>query len=190
MPILKREPEIYPQWLFDEPPPGRWWVAYVRSRQEKRLARHLHYCRVPYYLPQQEQRVRRQGRWRVSHLPLFPGYVFFRGHSHHRIQGLESNLVVRTLAGDDHELLDGELRELWRLQCSGSPLVAHAYLGPGAAVEVIHGPFKGYRGLVVREKGTYRLVVSITMLRKSVAAELDREVLAPAAAEVDQRRTA
>ena len=41
------------------------------------------------------------------------------------------------------------------------------------------GPFRGCTGTVLREKGRLRLIVSVTFLRQSVAAELDREVLAP-----------
>ncbi len=41
------------------------------------------------------------------------------------------------------------------------------------------GPFRGWTGRVLREKGRLRLIVSVTFLRQSVAAELDREALAP-----------
>jgi hypothetical protein len=156
-----------------------WWVAHVRSRQEKHLGRQLLDQRISYYLPQREQRIRRMGRWQSSFLPLFPGYPFLRGTPLQRAAALRSNLIVNLLAVDDEALLEGELRALWQLQCSGAPLVPHPFLTVCDAVEIIHGPFQGYRGTVLREKGSYRLVVSITLLRKSVATELDREVLAP-----------
>jgi hypothetical protein len=58
--------------------------------------------------------------------------------------------------------------------------VPHPYIAPGDEVEVTGGALEGYRGLVLREKGKYRLVVSITLLRQSVGVEIDREMLAPA----------
>jgi len=79
----------------------------------------------------------------------------------------------------DQERLQEELESLWRLQQAGAPLVSHPYLEAGDEVEIVDGPFRGSTGTVLREKGRLRLVVSVTFLRQSVAAELDREVLAP-----------
>jgi transcription antitermination factor NusG len=180
VPILKREVDISPSHLFElswsEHP---WWVAYVRSRQEKGLARHLAGQGVGFYLPQAEKRTRRAGRTFVSSLPLFPGYLFFRGSAEARRCALQSNLIVEVLAVRDQQLLQGELASLWQLQRAGAPLVPHPYLEVGDEVAIVDGPFRGWSGTVLREKGKLRLVVSVTFLRQSVAAELDREVLAP-----------
>jgi transcription antitermination factor NusG len=193
VPLLKREPEIWPPDLFVPGEPAgeiapvaaaddgadRWWVAYTRSRQEKNLSRHLLLAAVPFYLPQREHRFRAGDRIRTSHLPLFTGYVFFRGNLHDRLTALRSNLIVNLIDTPDQAQLASELRSLWILQTTGEPLVAHPYLAPGDEVEVTEGALKGYRGVVLREKGKVRLVVSITLLRQSVAIELDREALHP-----------
>ncbi|MEA2602389.1 MAG: hypothetical protein QOF89_3381 [Acidobacteriota bacterium] len=180
MPILKREADLSPRHLFElsrsEHP---WWVAYVRSRQEKGLARHLGGHGVGFYLPQGEKQVRRAGRTFVSSLPLFPGYLFFRGAAEARRTALQSNLIVQVLPVTDQARLEEELASLWRLQQAGIPLVSHPYLEIGDEVEVVDGPFRGWTGKVLREKGRLRLIVSITLLRQAVAAELDREALAP-----------
>jgi transcription antitermination factor NusG len=227
VPLLKREPEIWPPDLFGDPGGGqgdglvepaavepaaalvpsprvlhapatldamdggdtpgaardgdRWWVAYTRSRHEKMLARHLLQSEVPYYLPQREHRLRAGDRWRVSHVPLFPGYVFFRGNLHDRLTALRSNVIFKLIEAPEPAQLVTELRSLWLLQLTGEPLVPHPYLGPGDEVEVTHGALRGYYGVVLREKGKYRLIVSITLLRQSVAAEIARDALAPAA---------
>lgn len=180
MPILKREADFSPSHLFElsraEHP---WWVAYVRSRQEKGLARHLAGQGVGFYLPQAEKQVRRAGRTFVSSLPLFPGYLFFRGGAEARREALRSNLIVEVLPVLDQAGLQAELESLWRLQMAGAPLVSHPYLEVGDEVEIVDGPLKGWTGTVLREKGRLRLVVSVTFLRKSVAAEMDREDLVP-----------
>lgn len=180
MPILKREVDLFPSHLFElaraEHP---WWVAFVRSRQEKGLARHLSGQGVGFYLPQTEKTVRRAGRTFVSSLPLFPGYLFFRGGAEARREALRSNLIVEVLPVLDQAGLEGELASLWQLQQSGAPLVSHPYLGAGDEVEIVDGPFRGWTGTVLREKGRLRLVVSVTFLRQSVAAEMDREAVMP-----------
>ncbi|HEV8577575.1 MAG TPA: transcription termination/antitermination NusG family protein [Thermoanaerobaculia bacterium] len=180
MPILKREVDLFPSHLFElswnEHP---WWVAYVRSRQEKGLARHLAGHGVGFYLPQTEKRTRRAGRTFVSSLPLFPGYLFFRGTAEARRAALRSDLIVQVLSVADQARLQSELASLWRLQEAGAPLISHPYLGAGDEVEILEGPLQGWTGTVLREKSRLRLVVSVTFLRQSVAAELDREALAP-----------
>lgn len=179
MPILEPEVALHPPTLFDCPEGASpWRVARVRSRQEKVLARHLHQGGVGFYLPLERKEVRRAGRRFVSHLPLFPGYLFFRGD---KAAALRSRVIVSLLEVPDQRLLHRELGELWALQQSGLPLVAHPWLGPGDAVRIVDGPLKGYAGTVLREKGRLRLVVSVTFLRQSVAAELPREALAPLA---------
>jgi len=180
VPILKPEVDLSPSHLFELPRIGQpWWVAWVRSRQEKGLARHLAGREVGFYLPQEKRQTLRAGRSFVSSLPLFPGYLFFRGPAAARLEALESNLVVQVLPVLDQEELQRELVSLWRLQQSGAPLVPLPYLEVGDEVEVMDGPFRGWTGRVLREKGKLRLVVSITLLRQSVAAELGRKVLAP-----------
>lgn len=180
MPLLKREPDLFPESVLGlSPVEFPWWVAHVRSRQEKGLARQLVPREIPFYLPQHEHRVGRSGRSFTSHLPLFPGYVFFRGQSPARGAVLESGLVVRILKVPDQDLLARELSTLRALQQSGAPLVPHPWVAPGDLVRIDSGPFAGYAGTVIRERGARRLVVSVTMLRKSVAVELERESVAP-----------
>jgi transcriptional antiterminator RfaH len=183
MPLLRRESDHFPPELFElglvEFP---WFVSHTKSRTEKALARYLDTLRIPFYLPLGERRIRRGGRTFLSYLPFFPGYVFLRGGAESRVTTLRSGVVVSLLDVPDQDLLDRELRQIRALQESGAPLVVHPYLGPGDAVRIREGPFRGYFGVVMREKSATRLVVSVSMLRRSVAVELDRESLAPDAA--------
>jgi transcription antitermination factor NusG len=178
VPILKREVDLFPRELFENAaglPP--WRVAFARSRQEKRLARHLVERQVPFYLPLQEKVARREGRLRVSYLPLFPGYVFFRGPA---LPALTSNVVCQVLEVHDQPGLERELSSLWRLQAAGAPLVPHAYLAAGDRVEIVAGPLRGFVGTILRQKGRLRLVVGISLLGRAAAAEVDREMVGPA----------
>ena len=180
VPLLQREPDHFPEDVFqisiaDLP----WAVAHVKSRTEKALARQLGTLRIPFYLPLWERRTRRGGRNFVSYIPFFSGYVFLRGNATSRTQALRGNLIVRLLDVPDQALLDVELCQLRALQEAGTPLIPFPWLGPGDAVRIQEGPFRGYLGVIVREKGTQRLVVSVSMLRRSVAVELEREALAP-----------
>ncbi|MGA7991122.1 MAG: transcription termination/antitermination NusG family protein [Thermoanaerobaculia bacterium] len=180
MPLLGREADHFPEDVFRLPVADfPWGVAHVKSRTEKALARHLAGLRIPFYLPLWERRVRRGGRSFTSYNPFFPGYVFLRGSAANRAEALRSNLIVRLLDVPDQALLDAELCQLRNLQETGAPLIPFPWLGPGDAVRIEEGPFRGYFGVIEREKGAQRLIVSISMLRRSVAVELERESLAP-----------
>lgn len=179
VPILEPQAALYPPTLFEgQEGSFPWRVARVRSRQEKVLACHLLAGGVGFYLPLERREVRRGGRRFVSHLPLFSGYLFFRGE---RAAALRSGVIVGLLEVQDQRRLGRELAELWEIQKVGFPLVRHPWIGPGDAVRIEDGPLKGSTGVVLREKGRLRLVVSVTFLRQSVAAELPREALQPLA---------
>lgn len=180
MPLLKREPDVFPSDLFQSTvDPGRWWVAHVRSRQEKALARYLQPLEVPYYLPQREKKVRRSGRTFRSFLPLFPGYLFFRGQGRESDAVRRSDFAVRILEVVQQGQLTEELSQLHRLGELGASFFPHAPIDPGQAVRVVDGPFEGYVGVVIRAKSGNRLLVTVSLLRKTVAVELEREHLAP-----------
>ncbi len=178
MPLLKREAEFSPGSLFELSESERpWWVARTRSRQEKALARYLLPTGVPFYAPQYEKKLHRGERSRSSFLPLFPGYVFFRGSLSERQLAVRSRLIVQVLEVQDQGLLQKELCEIQLLQQSGALFLPLEHLHPGDSVRIEEGPFQGYSGVILRGQARLRLLVSITMLRKTVAVEFDREVL-------------
>jgi transcription antitermination factor NusG len=68
--------------------------------------------------------------------------------------------------------------QIRQLQVSGAVLTPCVDLIPGDAVRVTEGAFSGYTGIVLEERGTLRLIVSVSILRRSVAVEFPRELLA------------
>ena len=176
MPILRKESDIFPENLFELDAP--WEIAHLRSRQEKSVARLLLDSGVPFYLPQIEQRKSRSGRTFVSHLPLFPGYLFLR-----RVEGLRQTLwrtsaVANMIEVPDQGQLTAELLQIRELQTSGAMLTPCVEVVAGDAVRIKSGAFSGYSGVVIEERGSERLIVSVSILRKSVSVEFPREVLA------------
>lgn len=228
MPLLKREPDLFPADLFDLPVEARpWSVAHVRSRQEKALARYLVQKQIPFYLPQTENEIvtkvssrsRRSGRGtsqagteeqggaaaaaspgnsrnraiaksriRHSYTPLFTGYVFLRHTLDERLVVRQSDVIVSLLEVADQRALAGELAQLRDLQAAGASLIPCPWIGAGDAVKITGGAFKGYRGVVLREHGRERLIVSIDLIRQSIAVDFEREMLAPDLFPVHQTR--
>ena len=191
MPILSKESDIFPEDLFELPTADApWEIAHLRSRQEKVVARMLREAGMPFYLPQITQKSKKSGRTFVSHLPLFPGYIFLR-----RVKGLRETLwrtsaVVNNIEVPDQEKLTAELEQLRQLQTSGAVLTPTVELVPGDAVHIKEGVFAGYSGVVVEERGSLRLIVCVSILHKSVAVEFSREHLAPSKKETARPRAA
>ncbi len=175
MPLLPREIEVYPDDLFALD--LEWRVAHVRSRQEKLLARDLLRHEIPYFLPQMSKTVTAAGRKRTSHLPVFTGYVFFRGGAKARDLAIRSGVVVSILDVEDQQLLHAELEQLRRLQLSGASLIPIEEILPGEMVRITEGAFAGYTGIVERTGRGDRLIVQISLLRKTVGIEFEKQIL-------------
>lgn len=180
MPILRRESELYPDDLFSidvEAMP--WEILHLRSRQEKAVGRLLADHLEPFYLPQIEKEVKREGRTFRSFLPLFSGYLFIRHTESVREVLWRTRAVARLIRVEDQAQFHRELQQIRSLQLAGAALVPQIDLAPGDPVKIVSGVFSGYVGTVVRERDAVRLIVSITALNKSVVAEFPREAVAP-----------
>ena len=179
MPILRKESNVFPDDLFDlTTDDAPWEIAHLRSRQEKAVARLLLDDGKPFYLPQTQQTSKRAGRTFVSHLPLFPGYIFLR-----KVDGLRQTLwrtsaVANMIDVPDQAELTAELLQIRELEVSGAILTPGLDVVPGDAVTIKDGAFSGYTGIVTQERGSLRLIVSVSILKKSVSVEFPRELLA------------
>jgi transcription antitermination factor NusG len=178
MPILPKESDFYPDDLFELPTSeAPWEIAHLRSRQEKMVARLLREAGKPFFLPQIEKKTKGATRTSVSHLPLFPGYIFVR-----RVDGLRetlwrTNAVANMLQVPDQFQLSAELLQIRQLQASGAVLTPYDDIVPGDTVRINEGVFSGYTGVVMEERGSLRLIVCVSILHKSVAVEFPHKLL-------------
>src|SRR5258706_12368446 len=104
MPILRKESDIFPSDLFAlDVVMAPWEIVHVRSRQEKALARLFADRAQPFYLPQIEKSIRREGRTFTSFLPLFGGYMFIPRTEETREGLWGSGALARGIHGRDSE---------------------------------------------------------------------------------------
>jgi len=154
----------------------RWYAVYTWARHEKSVARHLSERNIDNLLPVYETVHRwRNGRSKVC-LPLFPGYIFVRVPRTLRGRVLEVSGVVQLLGAGNRPtpLADEEVELLNRVAAIGSERVQpHPYLGPGKRIQIASGPLQGLKGTVQRSKTGERFVVSVDMIQRSVAIEVD-----------------
>jgi len=153
---------------------GDWWVAYVKPRHEKALAKEMVRFSVPFYLPLicREHRRPDNGKPRKAVVPLFPCYVPFRGEQHRRLlydtgrvrkilQVVAQDSFVRELRGVDAVLKNSEGARV----CSTLPI--------GSLVRVARGPLKDVQGYLEQVEGQEYLVLGVEMFNRYVMVKVD-----------------
>lgn len=161
-----------------------WYALRVRSNHETVVQSGLRSRGFEEFLPVYRARSRWSDRVKVIQRPLFPGYVFARFDASNRLPVLMLPGFVHIVGfGNGPEPVDEkELHAIRRFVDSGLPITPWPYLREGEMVVVQHGALAGLEGIVLRATDSLRLVVSLNLLQRSVAVELDRESVKPLAA--------
>jgi transcription antitermination factor NusG len=158
-----------------------WYAVQTCANHEKRVREQLDLRAVETYLPVYGS-VRRWKDRRVHlELPLFPGYVFVRLALRDRLPVLQTPSVVRLVGfgGRPYALPDGEIEMLRQGLTPEMRAEPYPYLKVGQRVRVRSGPLQALEGILVRKKNGSRFVISLDLIMRSVAAEIDVAELEP-----------
>jgi transcription antitermination factor NusG len=149
----------------------------VRSRLEKTVASILEEKNLEVFLPVHITRRRWSDRIRKTESPLFPNYVFCRFDPVSRVSVLTTSGVIKILGGPTGPLPvdEGEIETIRTLCHASMELTPIAFIPPNHKVRIEHGPLAGVEGTVVCVRSHFRLVVSISLLQRSVLAEVDMD---------------
>src|SRR5262245_25205815 len=152
----------------------QWYALHVRPRFEKHVETHLEEKGYEVFYPTYTTTRQWSDRIKSLSLPLFPGYVFCRFNLHSRLPVLVTPGVNQVVgAGKTPITVDeSELLSIRRVLESGVAAQPWPYLKVGEPVSIENGPLEGMTGIVTRIKNSYRLVVSVSLLMRSVAVEL------------------
>jgi transcription termination/antitermination protein NusG len=158
-----------------------WFALTVKPRHEKVVAQHLRLRGLEEFLPLQRVRRSWSDRTQAVDLPLFPGYVFCRFSYRERLHALNTPSVrsIVGFANADIPLDDTEIASIQSVMVSGLAVTPWPYLRVGEQVTIEQGALEGVRGTILREKGPWRLIVNVELLQRSVAVEIDRELVGP-----------
>jgi transcription antitermination factor NusG len=176
-----REQEIPGEARRDAGVDGSWYALYTCPRHEKRVAEQIEQRRISCFLPLYRSVRRWKDRRKELELALFPGYVFVRVGMQDRLRVLQLPSVVRFVSfnGQPVPLPEAEIESLRRGLDGCVRMAPHPYLQVGRRVRVSNGPMAGLEGILRRRKEGLRLVVSIEMLMRSVAVEVDEADVDP-----------
>lgn len=154
---------------------SNWHALFTRYQHEKGVAFALSNKGFEVFLPLYCSVRRWQDRAKQIWLPLFPSYVFIR-------EGLERQLQILTTPGVIHMVGWGgrpavvpeqQLSAIRQMIDSRLHVETHPYIQRGDRVRVKSGPLMGLEGILTRKKSVARLVVSMGVLGRSAAVEID-----------------
>lgn len=161
---------------------GRSWLAvFVNSHHEKRVSQHLTQRRLESFLPLYSEVHRWTNRRKATvELPLFPNYIFVRIERGQRAQVLSIPGVLSIVGCgcEPAQLPDHEI-ELLRSRIHLCHFKPHPYLTVGQQVRMKAGAMEGMEGILLREKNDVRVVISLNLIQRSVAVEVDAKDVEP-----------
>jgi transcription antitermination factor NusG len=161
--------------------PVHWYAIYVCSRHEKQVLSQLQDRRISCFLPVYRSVRRWKDRRKELELVLFPGYVFVHIDLKDRLRVLQLPSVVRFVSfyGHPAPLPDTDIEILSKGLASGIRAEPHPYLKVGHRARVRSGPLAGAQGILMRRKDKFRVVLSIDLIMRSVAVEVDEADIEP-----------
>jgi transcription elongation factor/antiterminator RfaH len=176
---IQRSPEFYS--VADEPAALPWYVAYSRPRHEKHVAHQLEERGVRSFVPVYTSVRRWKDRRKRLELPLFPGYVFVQIALQRRFDLLRLPGVVDFVRfqGMPVPVLSCEIETLRRGLTAAAAVHPHPYLQAGRKVRIRRGALDGVEGIFVRRRGQTRVVLSVSLIQRSVAIEIEEADVEP-----------
>ena len=154
-----------------------WFALQVHTRRERTVADLLRFRGCDPFLPLYMERRRWSDRMKKVEAPLFPGYLFCRLSDRSQAAALFTHGVIRILGTGNRPIPveEGEVAAIHRLTQAGVSSTPWPFLQVGKKVRVAQGSLQGLEGILVDCKGQQRLVISVTLLQRSVALEVERD---------------
>ena len=158
---------------------ARWFAVYVRSRHEKRVYEVLIQNGVESFLPLVKTIRQWSDRRKKIFLPLFKGYVFVRIELCELFDVLEVDGVVRVVRFNRKPapIPDDQIIVIKQILTGNYDIETIPYMKEGQYVEVVAGPLRNMRGILLRKNSKRYFVVSIDILGRSISVRMDPHLL-------------
>jgi transcription antitermination factor NusG len=160
-----------------------WYAVTTKSRQEKVAVSMLDYLEVPNFLPLLNEERRWTDRKQMVAMPLFPGYVFVRiaTSCDFQLRVLKVPGVVDFVRarGGPLPIPDKEIEDVRVVLSRGVGCSPYPFLQAGDHVRVVRGPLAGIEGTLIRSGSQSKLVISIEMIQRSIAASVAESDVEP-----------
>jgi transcription antitermination factor NusG len=159
--------------------PPKWFAVYTTPRHEKAVARHFEFREIESFLPLFMEMHRWKNRSRVNvEQPLFPGYIFARigRRDSPQVLSVPGVLLIVGSGRNPMALPDFEIEAL-RSGLHLRKFEPHPYLVVGEKARIKSGSLAGMVGVLARKKNSLRVVLTLDLIMRSVAVEVDADEL-------------
>ncbi len=152
-----------------------WFALQVHTKHELGVADLLRGRGYAPFVPLYQCRKQWSDRIKIIDAPLFPGYLFCRLNIQNRLPVLMTPGVNQIVgySKTPTPVDEAEISAIKVLIASGLPNQPWPFLRAGDRVHIERGPLHGLEGILLEVRGTHRLVLSVTLLQRSVAVEID-----------------
>lgn len=156
-----------------------WFAAQVRPGRELSVHDSLVSKGYEVFSPRYKTRRKWSDRVKEVDVPFFPGYVFCRvgATSYAKVVTTYGVIRIVSFCGRPTPIPDSDIESVRKLAECAQMARPWPYSRVGQEVVVKSGPLRGMVGNVVAVKNKYRIIVSIHLLQRSIAAEIDSEFL-------------
>jgi len=158
-----------------------WYALSVKHQHERAVRSALEFNGFEALAPTYRARRRWSDRVKEVDLPLFTGYVFCRFEFAERVRVMDAPGVARVVefGGAPAEISETEIAAIRAVMDSKLPVCPWPYLKLGDRVRVEHGPLRGIEGTLLRQvvRERWQLVIGVEMLQRSLAVELEPEMV-------------
>jgi len=153
-----------------------WFAILIRSSREKSACLLLENVGYECFLPISKYMRRWSDRMKEVEAPLFPGYLFCRMNPNDRLPVLMTPGVIQIVGTGKTPIPveEQEIAAIQRVEKSGLSTMPWPYLQVGHVARIEEGPLSGMTGIVIRIKSGLKLVLSVNLLQRSIAVEIDR----------------
>jgi transcription antitermination factor NusG len=152
-----------------------WYALYTRHRHEKAVAKALTAKGLAVFLPLYSAPRQWKDRTKVIMLPLFSCYVFIQGSLDRHLDVVSTAGVHGFVccAGLPACIPQAEIDGVRQVVERSIKIEPHPFIRCGDRVRVKAGPLEGIEGILIRKKNFSRLVLTVELLGKSAAVEVD-----------------
>jgi transcription antitermination factor NusG len=154
----------------------QWYAVQVTPRHEKRVTANVEEKRIPVFLPLVSEMHHWSDRQKRVDIPLFLGYTFVQLSTQvaDRVAVLRTSGVLRLVgaAYTGTPIPDKQIDDIAVLVNSRLRLDPYPFLNVGDRVRIRNGSLAGLEGILVGKNSDATLVVSIDLLRRSLAVRI------------------
>jgi transcription antitermination factor NusG len=168
----------------DDSIPYYWYAIYVKSKHEFKIIEKLKKVNIECFLPAIENLRKWKDRKKLVTFPLFPGYIFvhIRRNREDIMKVLETSDVLRFVGISSYNpeiIPDEQIYSLKKLIESKEKIDPYPYIKEGQRIKITKGPLAGAKGILIKKGDNHILVVSLSILKRSVSVKIDASDIEP-----------